>query len=326
MPNEAPLSPELQHDYQQQAAMLANKVKKQYRHLRKRFAKQQITVFRLYDWEIPEIRAVVDWYGGHLVIGEYTRKQSTPQWLPIMGNAVARALEVPPEKVHLKQRYYGAADGNRYQRIAHTNQMIVVTERDLQFYVNPRDYVDTGLFADHRNTRQMVREASRGKHFLNLFCYTGTFSCYAAKGGAHTTTSVDRSQTAIAWTRRNMALNAIGGEQHRTIQTHVFDFLSKAEGKTTRYDLAVVDPPSFYTQRSREDHFDIVRDHPELLNAVIRLMRPGATIWFSSNHQQFTPQMAAVKASEILEITRVTIPEDYIHKRKQIHRCWRITV
>ncbi|MBR9979561.1 MAG: class I SAM-dependent methyltransferase, partial [Desulfatitalea sp.] len=254
MPNEAQLSPELQHAYQQQAAMLANKVKKQYRHLRKRFAKQQITVFRLYDWEIPEIRAVVDWYGGHLVIGEYTRKQSTPQWLPIMGNAVARALEVPPEKVHLKQRYYGAADGNRYQRIAHTNQMIVVTERDLQFYVNPRDYVDTGLFADHRNTRQMVREASPCTQFLNLFCYTGTFSCYAAKGGAHSTTSVDRSQTAVAWTRRNMALNAIGGEQHRAIQAHVFDFLSKAEGKPTRYDLAVVDPPSFYTQRSREDH------------------------------------------------------------------------
>jgi 23S rRNA (cytosine1962-C5)-methyltransferase len=309
-----------------QAGMLADRVKKRYRHFRKRFARQQIDVFRLYDWDIPEIRAVVDWYGGHLVIGEYTRQQSTPEWLPAMGAAVADALAVPPEKVHLKVRYYGVREGKRYERIDHTDQLTVVSERDLKFYVNPWDYVDTGLFSDHRNTRQMVREAAADKDFLNLFCYTGTFSCYAAKGGARTSVSVDRSQTAISWAEKNMALNGLTGESHRLIQAHTFDFLAKAKHGKQRFDLAVVDPPSFYTIRNEDDRFDIAQDHPRLLSAVVDLMRDGATIFFSTNHQDFTPRLDGLPVGQIKEITTLTIPEDYLHKRKQIHRCWKITV
>jgi 23S rRNA (cytosine1962-C5)-methyltransferase len=133
----------LEAKYHSQAIMLANRVKKRFQHLRKRFAREHIDVFRLYDWDIPEIRAVVDWYAGHLVIGEYTRKQSTPEWLPIMGRAVAEAMGVPAEKLHLKERFYGRADGKRYKRIDYTDKMIEVCERDLKFYVNPWDYVDT---------------------------------------------------------------------------------------------------------------------------------------------------------------------------------------
>ncbi len=306
--------------------MLANKVKKRYRHLRRRFSSRNIGVFRLYDWDIPEIRAVVDWYAGHLVIGEYTRKQSNPQWLPLVGAAVARALEVPPENVHLKKRYYGVSEGKRYERVAHTNQMIVVSERDLQFYVNPWDYVDTGLFGDHRDTRQMVREVSAGKDLLNLFCYTGSFSCYAAKGGAVSTTSVDRSRTAIEWARRNMELNGLAQADNHLVQEHAFDFLAKAKRRDQQFDLAVVDPPSFYGNRSTADHFDITHEHPDLLNAVIGLMRPAGRIWFSTNHQDFAPRMDAVTARHIKEITHLTIPEDYRHKRKTIHRCWHIRV
>ena len=156
-----------------QAQMLANKVKKRYTHLRKRYAKQNLEVFRLYDWDIPDIRAVVDWYGGHLVIGEYSRKQSTPEWLPLMGSAVADALNVPREKLHLKVRKSGIKEGVRYQRLNHTNLKIPMWERELQFYINPSDYVDTGLFSDHRNTRKRVGEMVRDKDFLNLYCYTG---------------------------------------------------------------------------------------------------------------------------------------------------------
>ncbi len=123
--------------FENQGQMLANRVKKRFNHLNKRFARQNIEVFRLYDWDIPEIRAVVDWYGGHLVIGEYMRRQSVPEWLPAMGRAVAEALGVSPEKVHLKQRRAGKQDGKRYERIDHTNRKFVVSERDLQFYVNP---------------------------------------------------------------------------------------------------------------------------------------------------------------------------------------------
>ncbi|MGA6926732.1 MAG: class I SAM-dependent methyltransferase [Desulfosarcina sp.] len=312
--------------FHRQGQMLANRVNKRYRHLRNRFNRDEIEIFRLYDWDIPEIRAVVDWYGGHLVIGEYMRRQSVAEWLPIMGKAVADALNVPMEKVHLKKRWAGPRDGKRYARIDHTDQKIVLSERDLNFLVNPYDYVDTGLFADHRNTRQMVREMAAGKNFLNLYCYTASFSCYAAKGGARSTVSVDRSENAIEWARQNMALNGIDPADNRLVQAHIFDFLKAAKRETQRFDLAVVDPPSYSTTKTRNVTFEIVRDHPRLLRNVIELLRPSAALFFSTNHQDFEPRLDDLKVSDIKEITPETIPEDYRNNRKKIHRCWRITV
>jgi len=306
--------------------MLANKVKKQFKHLRKRFAGQNIDVFRLYDWDIPEIRAAVDWYAGCLVIAEYTRKQSTPEWLPMMGAAVAEALNVPAEKVHLKERFMGGQDGSRYERLKYTDQKIVVSERDLLFNVNLCDYVDTGLFSDHRNTRLMVREMANGRDFLNIYCYTGSFSCYAARGGARSTVSVDRSETAIRWARENMSLNGICEEGNTLIQADTFDFLKKAKRDNQSFDLAVVDPPSFSTSRGKIHDFDISEDHPMLLTAIVSLMRTGGTIFFSTNHQNFEPRLDQLDITDAKEITSITIPEDYVSKKKTIHRCWRITV
>ncbi|MEJ2039335.1 MAG: class I SAM-dependent methyltransferase [Desulfosarcinaceae bacterium] len=312
--------------YQEQARMLANRVKKRFQHLSKRFARQNIEVFRLYDWDIPEIRAVVDWYGGHLVIGEYMRKQSTPQWLPLMAEASAAALGVPREKVHLKERIAGRQDGRRYSRLDHTEKKIVLNERDLRFYINPYDFVDTGLFADHRNTRAMVREMAVGKDFLNLYCYTGAFTCYAARGGARLTVSVDRSRMAINWARDNLTLNGLSLAQNELVQFPTLVFLKKASYEKRRFDLAVVDPPSFSTARAGGRDFDVAGDHPVLLEAVLKVMRPGAVIFFSTNHQNFQPRMESLKVSHVEEITSQTIPEDYVHKRKTIHRCWRIAV
>ncbi|MFZ0243848.1 MAG: class I SAM-dependent methyltransferase [Desulfobacterales bacterium] len=309
-----------------QAEMLANRVKKRFKHLRRHFASQNIEVFRLYDWEIPEIRAVVDWYGGHLVIGEYIRQQSTPEWLPLMGAAVAEALGVTSDKVHLKERRAGKQEGKRYERLNHTNRKIIINERDLKFYVNPWDYVDTGLFSDHRDTRRMVGEMAAGKDFLNLYCYTGSFSCYAAKGGARATLSVDRSQTAIDWARANMALNGIAARGNELLQMPTFLFLHKARLDKQRFDLAVVDPPSYSTDRSGKSDFDIAADHPDLLGQVVAIMRQGATIFFSTNHQGFEPRLAGLKVSRIEEITDLTVPEDYVTKRRRIHRCWKIGV
>lgn len=310
--------------FENQGQMLANRVKKRFNHLNKRFARQNIEVFRLYDWDIPEIRAVVDWYGGHLVIGEYMRRQSVPEWLPAMGRAVAEALGVSPEKVHLKQRRAGKQDGKRYERIDHTNRKFVVSERDLQFYVNPYDFVDTGLFADHRNTRRMVREMAAGKDFLNLYCYTATFSCYAAQGGARSTLSVDRSKTAIQWARENMQLNRIPPVTNRLVQADTLEFLKGAKRRGLTYDLAVVDPPSYSTTRIRNAAFDIARHHAELLRAVIDVMRDGAVVFFSTNHQGFVLRADALKVAAVKEITDLTIPEDYRSKKKTIHRCWQL--
>jgi 23S rRNA (cytosine1962-C5)-methyltransferase len=316
----------LETKFRRQADMLANRVKKRFKHLSKRFASQQIEVFRLYDWDIPEIRAVVDWYAGHLVIGEYLRRQSVNNWLPLMAETVAAALEVPMTHVHLKKRRAGKQDGKRYERIDHTEEKIVVSERDLKFYVNPFDFVDTGLFSDHRDTRQMIRDAAGGKDFLNLYCYTATFSCYAARGGARSTVSVDRSESVLQWARQNMALNNIAPENNRIIQAHTLDFLKKAARNGPQFDLVVVDPPSFSTTRTRNLQFDIVEDHPGLLEAVISVMRKGGIIFFSTNHQDFTPRMESLKIADIKEITDLTIPEDYVRKRAPIHRCWRIAV
>lgn len=312
--------------FRRQGEMLGNRVKKKFKHLKKTFARENIEVFRLYDWEIPEIRAVVDWYGGHLVIGEYTRTQSVPEWLPIMGEAVAKALDVPMDHVHLKERRYGLKHGTRYKRIDYTDEKIVMSERDLKFYVNPYDYVDTGLFSDHRNTRQMVRDMAMGKDFLNLYCYTGAFTCYAAKGGARSTVSVDRAETAISWAKDNLLLNGINLDAHELIQSHAFPFLKKAKFKNRRFDLAVVDPPSFSNTRVSNRDFDVVRDHPELLSMVLELMNNKGVIFFSTNHQSFEASMGHLPVTNITEITSETIPTDYINKRKTIHRCWRITV
>ena len=159
-----------------------------------------------------------------------------------------------------------------------------------------------------------------------MYCYTGSFTCYAAKGAARSTVSVDRSKTAVNWARRNMALNEIAPQNHRLIQTHAFGYLSKANRERREFDLAVVDPPSFYTIRSSEDHFDIARDHPTLLKAVLTVMRKGSLIIFSTNHQNFIPFLGDLPVSGLEEITSRTIPEDYVSKHKTIHRCWKIKV
>ena len=312
--------------FKQQARMLVNRVKKKHKTLRKRFARQNFDVFRLYDWDIPEIRLAVDWYAGHLVIAEYTRKQSVPQWLTFMGEALSRAMKIPLENVHLKNRHSGFQDGKRYDRIDHTDHRLTVAEGDLKFFVNLFDYVDTGLFSDHRVTRGMVRDMARGRDFLNLYCYTGSFSCYAALGGARSTTSVDRSESALNWARENMELNQIRLDTHTLVQSPTFDFLKKARQQGQSFDLAIVDPPSFSTSRDSEERFDIAKDHPRLLRAVIELMRDNSTLFFSTNHQDFRFQDKGLNISDLKEITTCTIPEDYKNKKKTIHRCWQITV
>ncbi len=184
--------------------------------------------------------------------------------------------------------------------------------------------MDTGLFADHRNTRRMVREMAAGKDFLNLYCYTATFSCYAAQGGARSTLSVDRSKTAIQWARENMQLNRIPPVTNRLVQADTLEFLKGAKRRGLTYDLAVVDPPSYSTTRIRNAAFDIARHHAELLRAVIDVMRDGAVVYFSTNHQGFVLRADALKVAAVKEITDLTIPEDYRSKKKTIHRCWQL--
>ena len=303
-----------------QAEMLANRVRKRFVHLKKRFDRERIEAFRLYDWDIPEVRAVVDWYAGHLVVAEYERTQTGPGWLEQMAAAVASALKVPDTHVHLKRRTTGTARGPQYGRGRAPGPPLIVHERDLAFLVDLDGPLDTGLFCDHRETRRLVRERAHGAVFLNLFCYTGAFTCAAAAGGASETVSVDRSATHLRRVRENLALNGLDGPRHHLVRADVERFLDPGHSRDRRYTLAVVDPPSFSRSRDLRRAFDVTRDHPALLARVLDRMAPGGTVIFSTNHRRFEPRFDGLRVASFEEITARTIPEDYA--ARPVHRAF----
>ena len=288
--------------------MLANRVQKNFRKLRPRMEQRRIGAFRLYDRDIPEIRAVLDWYEGHLVMAEYAREQTAKlPWLETMARAVALELAVPWERVHLKQR----RTGEKYERLARKNQRLEVREGDLRFLVNLDDYLDTGLFADHRETRARVQAEARGADFLNLFAYTGSFTCAAALGSARTTTTVDASQNYLDWASDNLRLNGLPGGE--LVRADVETFLQAAGAR--RWTLCVLDPPSYSDHGGRV--FDVQRDHRALIDRTLQVLEPGGALWFSTNHQRFTPQLDGLRFSE-----EETVPEDY--RNRATHRAFRI--
>ncbi len=310
--------------FQKHAEILSNRVKKRFRHLSRKFRKQNVECFRLYDWDIPEVRAVVDWYAGRIVVAEYERKQTIPAWLPAMAKAVGEVLGVTPDKVFIKRRHTKTEEGPRYKKLDSKNERFIVQERNLKFLVNPSDFLDTGLFSDHRDTRGIVADLAKDKDFLNLFAYTGAFTCAAALGQAKSTTTIDRSDTYIKWAEDNMKLNGLLGVQHTFIQSDVDKYLDKAAKLGKKFDLCFVDPPSFYQDKAMGIYFDINLDHTQLLRDVFKVMAKGAIVIFSTNHQRFVPKFEGLPIKDLVELTPKTIPEDY--RNRQIHRCWRIAI
>ena len=306
----------LSRDIPRQAEMLANRVRKNFRRLRRPFEREGVGAFRLYDWDVPEIRAAVDWYEGHLVVAEYERSQTRAAagWLEAMGEAAAAALGVSAGHVHLKRRRTHPARGERYGRQGHGGERIAVRERGLRFWVNLTDYIDTGLFPDHRETRARVRAEADGRDVLNLFGYTGSFTCAAAAGGARRTVTVDTSAPYLAWAGENLALNGLAGPRHELVREDARDFLARCG---PRFTLCMLDPPSFST-RAGAAPFDVQRDHRALVEAALAALEPGGVLYFSTNHQRFEPRLQGLRAEEI---TRETAPPDY---RRTPHRCFRI--
>ncbi len=313
---------------QPQAEMFANRLAKQARHLRKWPTKRGITCYRLYDRDIPEIPLAVDLYEGRLHIAEYDRPHDRTagqhvDWLEKMAAAAGEKLGIPTGSVFLKTRRRQRGV-EQYERVVETaSPRITVSEGGVQFLVNLSDYLDTGLFLDHRITRGMVRDEASGKRMVNLFAYTGAFSVYAAAGGAVATTTVDLSNTYLDWARANFRLNEISGENHRFVRSGAMEFL-RDHSPGEFYDLAVVDPPTFSNSKSTEGVFDIQRDYAELLGGLAKLMSPGGVIYFSTNFKRFKFDESLLAGLAPREISRQTVPEDFRNKR--IHRCWRIIV
>jgi len=304
----------------------ANRLQKVSRHLNKWARRQQITCYRIYDQDIPEFPFCIDRYEEMLHIAEYRTQhrmgeEEHADWLQQCMQVVSAVLETPPDHIFLKERRRLARRTEQYEKVAQESRTFIVREQGLRFRVNLTDYLDTGLFLDHRPLRRIFREEAGGKHVLNLFSYTGAFSVYAAAGAAASVTTVDLSNTYLQWARENMELNGLLDEsKHLFIQGDVMDFLKKDNGE--KYDLVFADPPAFSNSKKMKGTWDTQRDHPAMLFHVLRLVKPGGIVYFSNNLRDFVPRFEKLAAASVRDISLQTIPEDF--RNKKIHHCYRI--
>lgn len=307
----------------EQAAMLHNRLEKNLKHLRKWAKREAVECYRVYDGDIPELRLAIDLYGDLVHVAEYSGNRGgvgdDPRWEPAMRDAITQALGHPPIAFKARRREHGAL---RYGRFDDRGERVAVNEGGLKFLVNLTDYVDTGLFLDHRVARAQVRANAAGKHVLNLFCYTGAFSVYAADGNAASTTSVDVSNTYLGWADDNLALNGLRSSRNRLVRDDVLQWLESRDRETERYDLIVLDPPTFSRGKRMDVEMDIVRDHAWLIRRTARLLSAGGELRFSTNAKQFEMDHAALGGLVAVETTKLTVPPDFARSRP--HRSWSV--
>jgi len=328
----------------EQSQMLANRLQKRFRHLKKWAQRKNIGAFRLYDRDIPEIPLVLDFYGDVSVLSEaaisgalYKRpyekdEEDENEWLSAMKNAVSAALGIDIGRIFLKQRQKQRGTA-QYEKTGDARFEKIVGEGDIAFKVNLSDYLDTGLFPDRRLLRVMVKSEAKDKKVLNLFSYTGSFSVYAASGGAASTDSVDLSNTYLNRARENFSLNGFSAQilqiwdffsnkkpqgAHSLIRADVLDFLEKAAASKKKWDIIVLDPPSFSNSKKMTDDFDLQRDFFDLIGKCVNLLEPEGKLFLSVNQKQF--KINAVEIEEKLKV-RVTdiqkkITDEDFHGKK----------
>jgi 23S rRNA (cytosine1962-C5)-methyltransferase len=333
----------------EQSQMLANRLQKRFRHLKKWAQRKNIGAFRLYDRDIPEIPLVLDFYGDVSLPGEaaisgalYKRpyekdEEDESQWLSAMKNAASAALGIGIERIFLKQRQRHRTSGSRgdaqYEKTGDMRFEKIVGEGNLVFKVNLSDYLDTGLFPDRRLLRVMVKDEAKEKKVLNLFSYTGSFSVYAAAGGAASTDSVDLSNTYLNRARENFSLNGFSAQilqiwdffsnkdrqgTNNLIRADVLDFLEKASALKKRWDIIVLDPPSFSNSKKMTNDFDLRRDFCDLTGKCINLLAPGGKLFLSVNQKQFKINIAEMEEKPGLRVTDLQkrITDEDFHGKK----------
>ena len=309
----------------QQAEMFLNRVGKNYRHLRRWARREGIECFRVYDRDIPELPFALDVYGERAQLQEYsapvTGVRAQREWRSAMHAGAAQALELPLRQVVLKQRH-GQRPQAQYRKLGPRGEDFIVGESEHRFIVNLTDYLDSGLFLDHRQTRALVQSLAAGKRVLNLFCYTGSFSVYAAAGGAKTSTSVDLSNTYLDWARRNFELNGMDTGRHRLVQADARRFVEDEAAAGQRYDLIVLDPPSFSNSKRMQGVLDVQRDHVALIRGCVEIIAPAGDLLFSTNLRSFRLDAAALAGLNVTDISAQTVPPDF--RNRKIHKCWRI--
>jgi len=308
-----------------QSEMLLNRVRKNIKKVSAELKNESITCYRLYDRDIPEIPVAIDFYEGKLHVSLYDSTHTkdtadTEKWLRQIASPLSEYLAIKNSDVFFKRRVRGKG-GSQYGRMNRSNQTFEVSEGGSRFIVNLSDYLDTGLFLDHRNTRKMVGYEADGRHFLNLFAYTGAFSVYAARGGAISTTTVDLSNTYLDWAEENMSINGFKGSKHTFVKEDILNALEERRVER-KYDLVIVDPPTISKSKSMKRSFDIQKDYTLLLNRVLEICNRGALVYFSTNFRKFKFNRDRITCQTVEEITHKTIPLDF--RNKKIHRCFRL--
>ncbi|SJZ99561.1 23S rRNA (cytosine1962-C5)-methyltransferase [Chitinophaga eiseniae] len=306
--------------------MFENRLTKVFRHISKLAKRQNITCYRVYDDDIPEFPFSIEMYEDHVYIAEYQRRHGMEEadheaWLDTCLELISKVLNVPPANIWVKQRQRKENRQSQYEKLSAESREMTVYEGGLKFKINLSDYLDTGLFLDHRTTRGMVRHEAKDKKVLNLFCYTGSFSVYAAAGGASEVTSVDLSKTYLAWAEENMKLNGFDTGKHTFVHADVLQYLDTL--KLNTFDLVIMDPPTFSNSKRMKDFLDIQRDHAELLNKVLLATKKDGVVYFSNNYRRFILEEDKINAASIKDITNQTLPFDF--QQKMVRKCYRLT-
>lgn len=302
--------------------MFHNRLTKVWKHFSKIARKQDIACFRFYDHDLPEFPFAIEWYDGVVHAAEYKRKHGMEDeehaaWLAACQQTIATVLAIEPQQIFMKERMRKAGRQGQYEKFGDEKQERIVSENGLKFIINLTDYLDTGLFLDHRITRNLVREQSEGKRVLNLFCYTGSFSVYAAHGGAKSVTSVDLSKTYINWAKRNMQYNKLyDDKKHEFVNEDVLSIIDSLPKDT--YDLIVCDPPTFSNSKKMDTDFDVQRDHVHLLKKLLKSCTDEGKIYFSNNYRGFQLDRDAIPAVVVKDITAAMTPFDFQGK---LHRA-----
>ena len=310
------------------AVDFANRLQKNIKKIEKWAKQQGLDAYRLYDADLPEYNLAVDRYADHIVVQEYAAPKNIDenkarQRLLDAVNATLNVTGIETNKLILKVRQKQKGT-NQYEKLANKGEYFYVNEYGAKLWVNLTDYLDTGLFLDHRLTRKMLGEMAQGKDFLNLFAYTGSATVHAALGKAKSTTTVDMSNTYLNWAEQNLLLNDIEGKQHKLIQADCLQWLEKCD---RQFDLIFVDPPTFSNSKRMEDSWDVQRDHIKLITNLKRILRQNGTIVFSNNKRGFKMDFAKLEELGLsaVEISHKTLPLDF-ERNKQIHNCWLVTL
>lgn len=305
---------------------LINRLGKNLKHQLKWAKRQNIEAWRIYERDIPQFPFAIDVYGEHIHLQEFDtgwlmQPQERRNWLEDVCRAVQFVTGFPREHIHLKQRTRQKGK-EQYEKTGQAGEDFIVSENGRRFWVNLDKYLDTGLFLDHRNTRKNVGEQAQDKRFLNLFAYTGSFTVYAATGGAISSETVDLSNTYLEWAKRNFELNGIDSDRHQIIRADVFQYLDEALKQQKQFDLIVMDPPSFSNSKKMLDILDIQRDHVRLIDGAMHLLAPGGTLYFSNNLRSFVLDEKLAERYRVKDISKQSVPDDF--RNKKIHRCWQI--